>query len=271
MNDLPPRAPRSVLRLLKLLELLAHSQEGLTLAAISVALDSPKSSLLALLRPMVTEDYLVHRNGRYMSGAKTFRLAAAIFEGHQFPRAARQYLVELAESTDESVFLAAIDREAETATYVDIVEGRQAVRYTVPAGTVRPLYSSAAGLCLLAFQKMEWREAYCQNVDIQPLTEYTVQSQAALRVRCNSIREKGVAVSVRESVSDAAGIAAPVFASDGRVDYAVLVGQPAERFRKNDAKMEQLVKTAANKISFCFGGHGFDGTVINKPPEIVVV
>jgi IclR family acetate operon transcriptional repressor len=47
--------PRALTRLLALFDALSASADGLSLADLSIVLDSPKSSLLNLLRPMVAE------------------------------------------------------------------------------------------------------------------------------------------------------------------------------------------------------------------------
>ena len=45
--------PRSLTRLLGLFGVLSHARDGMSLAELNVALESPKSSLLNLLRPLV--------------------------------------------------------------------------------------------------------------------------------------------------------------------------------------------------------------------------
>lgn len=226
----------------------------MTLAEISSELELPKSSLLGLLRPLVSEDYLSHRDGRYALGSRLFQLSAAILELRHFPQIARQHLIDLAEQSGESVALTAIDLNAETVMYVDTIESKQAVRYAASAGSVRSLYCSAAGLCLLSYQAPEWRKSYFDHVSITPLTEFTVRDVKALRKRCEMIRTQGVATSLREAVADAAGLAAPVFSVNGQVEHAVLIGLPAERFAQREHELTELVKEAAARITYSLGG-----------------
>jgi DNA-binding IclR family transcriptional regulator len=254
MADTVGSAPRSVSRIFALLELMARQQRSMTLAEISSELALPKSSLLGLLRPLVSEDYLSHRDGRYSLGSSLFHLSAAILELRQFPQIARQYLTDLAETSGESVVLAAVDLQAETVMYVDTIESKQAVRYAAPTGSIRPLYCSAAGVCLLSFQAPEWREAFLERVSIKPLTEFTVRDVNALRKRCDRIRQLGVATSLREAVVEAAGLAAPIFGINGQVEHAVLIGLPAERFGQREKELTELVKETAARITYCLGG-----------------
>ena len=53
--------PRSLTRLLGLFDVLAKSKHGMSLAELNQALQSPKSSLLNLLRPLVIDGYLALR------------------------------------------------------------------------------------------------------------------------------------------------------------------------------------------------------------------
>src|SRR3546814_3403055 len=73
-----------------------------------------------------------------------------ILSKRSFPEIIRGCMESLAEQTGETVYLAAVDREAGTSTYVEGIDSPQPVSYWVPIGTSRPLYCSAAGLCLLA-------------------------------------------------------------------------------------------------------------------------
>src|SRR3546814_8282672 len=106
----------------------------------------------------------------------------------------------LAEQTGETVYLAAVDREAGTSTYVEGIDSPQPVSYWVPIGTSRPLYCSAAGLCLLAYQDRAWREAYVRRTPLEPLTRRTQTDPDKLLRRLEEIQRDGVASSVGAAV-----------------------------------------------------------------------
>src|SRR5829696_7889817 len=102
--------PRSLTRLLGLFDVLAKSKDGMTLAELNQALQSPKSSLLNLLRPLVVDGYLACENGRYRLGPSIFRLAANIMSVWNFSSTMRPYLEELAQICEESVYLGVLDK-----------------------------------------------------------------------------------------------------------------------------------------------------------------
>lgn len=247
-------APRSLNRLLGLIGAIARADDGLTLARLSAELDAPKSSLLLLLRPLVAMGYLSHSAARYRLGAAMFRLASDVLSLQSFPKLIRPCMEALVARTRESVFLATIDRERKVVTYVERIESPQAVRYSVPAGTTRALYPSAAGRALLAFQDEAWREKYLRTVRLLPLTGRTVVDRAALKKEIDAIRRAGVAITEGEAVDGAAGIAAPVFGAGGEVAHALLIGAPIARFRSElPALREALVEVAARASGLLHG------------------
>ncbi|MEP9370320.1 IclR family transcriptional regulator C-terminal domain-containing protein [Xanthobacter dioxanivorans] len=246
-------APKSTLRVLGIFDVISQASGGLTLAKLSLLLESPKSSLLNLLRPLVAQDYLSYGNGVYTLGPRAFSLASGILGVRKQPSLIRQFAHELAEATHETVIVAALDLAADLAAYVDVIESPQLVRYSVPAGVTRPLYCSAAGRLLLAFQPESWRDAYFERAELKPLTARTVTKVPELRTIIAEIRRTNIAYSSNEAVDGAAGIAAPVCDADGTVVAALLVAAPAMRAEQNRAHLRQEVIRAAARASQALG------------------
>lgn len=241
--------PRSLMRVLKLFEAIARSPNGLTLAELSAHLSAPKSSLLALLRPLVATGHLSHIEGRYGLGHAIFQLSADIMAAHSFSKVVRHYMEDLMLRAGETVYLAAIDRETGQVTYLESVESRQAVRYAVPAGTVRPLYVSSAGRVLLAYQDAAWREGYIRGTKMTHLLTGGAIDKVWLREEIERIRVAGVAVSINESVSGAAGISAPILLADGTATHCLLMAGPAERVQRELPRLKALIREVAGRVS----------------------
>lgn len=241
--------PRSVMRLLRVFEAVAGQREGTTLTQLSSQVGSPKSSLLMLLRPLVAGGYLLHVDNRYRLGGAAYRLAAEILSTRDLNQLMRPYMEEIVAGSQESVFLATLDREAGLVTYAECIDSPQAVRYSAPVGSMRPLYCSAAGLVLLAFQDEAWRERYLRTTTLKSLTPRTVVDKAAIRRNLETIRKQGLAVSIGEAVPGAAGVAAPIVSPDGSVAAALLIGAPAERFQAQLPTLRRLVKEVAGRAS----------------------
>lgn len=240
---------RSSARVVAALEALTRSEEGLGLAELSLAVGAPKSSLLGILRSLVALGYLAHSHGLYRLGPRSFRLAADMLAVRRFPTLVRPVLQDLHARTQETVFLVQLDEVARRSTYVEGIDSPNPIRYTVPTGTTRPLYVSAGGLMLLAFQDTAFIDSYLGSVSLDPLTPRTITDVDKLRQRLQTIRRDGFAVSLGETVPGAAGLAAPIFNADGSVTAGLLIAAPIERFEKRLPEFKRLLREATSLVS----------------------
>lgn len=241
--------PRSLTRLLGLFDVLAKSKDGMTLAELNQALQSPKSSLLNLLRPLVIDGFLACDNGRYRLGPSIFRLAANIMSVWNFSSTMRPYLEELAQMSEESVYLGVLDTVGSVITYVDSIDSPKAVRFSVPVGAARPLYSTAAGRVLLAFGDQDWVDEYLKNTKVTAFTPYTVTSRKALREELENIRKTRVSVSMGETFPESGAIAAPIFGADGKLIAAIAIGAPVSRLEPRLPELRPIISDIAARAS----------------------
>ncbi len=241
--------PRSLTRLLGLFDVLARTKDGMTLAELNQALQSPKSSLLNLLRPLVVDGYLACDNGRYRLGPSVFRLAANIMSVWNFSSTMRPYLEELAARSEESCYLGVLDMGGKVITYVDSIESPKAVRFSVPIGAARPLYSTAAGRVLLAYADAQWLEDYLRNIKLEAYTPYTISSRKALREELEKIRKTRISISMGENLQESGAIAAPIFGADGKNIAAIAIGAPVSRLEPRLAELRPIIADIAGRAS----------------------
>ena len=244
--------PRSLTRLLGLFDVLSLMPDGMSLAELNVTLESPKSSLLNLLRPLVAEGYLIHSAGTYRLGPSIFRLAAGVMSAWNFPKMIRPFLEELVARTGESALLSVLNREAEVLTYVEIIDSPHPVRYQIPVGTTRPLYASSAGRLLLAYADKAWRDQYLASVQIKVKTAMPI-TRASLVREMEKIRSEGVSSSIDGYMVGLAAVAAPVFNGDGKCIAALNIAGPSDRFRHDLDSLKVTVKDVASKASGVVG------------------
>jgi len=249
MSDSEVAGPRSLTRILGLFDALASKPDGLTLAELNGVLESPKSSLLNLLRPLVAEGYLLHSQGLYRLGPTAFRLASHIMSAWSFSKLARPYLEELAVRSKESVYIGILDREAQVITYVDAIDSSHSIRYAITVGANRPLYCTAAGQVLLAFADPKFQERYFRSVKFARMTEHTVTDKNELCKKLEKIRRARLATSVSEMFEGSAALAAPVFGADGQVIAAIAIGAPANRFESELPRLREIVSDIAARLS----------------------
>ena len=245
----PNSGPRSLSRVLGLFDRLATYPEGMSLADLSEELNSPKSSLLNLFRPLVADGYLLHTGGVYRLGPSIFRFASNIMSVWNFSGLVHPYVVELATRCHETVYLGVVDKEAGMITYVDAIDSKQSIRYSIPVGSSRPLYCTAAGRVLLAHEDGDWVEKYIRTVKFKKLTQNTLTDRRLLRKQLLEIRESGIAMSIGELFEESAAIAAPVFRANGKIAAALAIGAPSDRLESELGLLRPLLREIASKAS----------------------
>jgi DNA-binding IclR family transcriptional regulator len=248
--------PRSATRIPQILCLLAAQPAGATLSQLSELSSTPKSSLLALLRALTQSGFLRHRDGRYAIGPEAVKLASAIVSQRQFPDIAIPIVDALATATGERALLAQLDAGAASAVYIYKSESRNALRFIVEVGSREPLYSSAIGRVLLAFQPTGWRANYLRCTKLVPLTRKTNKSKRHLSRLLEAVRRNRLATSYEETIEGVVGIAAPIFGRNGEALAGVVIGAPMARALPRIEDLERQVGEAAAEISRLMGHAG---------------
>ncbi len=240
--------PRSLTRLLALFDALSLAQNGMTLADLNVALESPKSSLLNLLRPLVAEGFLVHSAGTYNLGPAIFRLSASVLSANTTTKVIRPFLAELVERTGESAMWGVLNREVGEVTFTDVVDSPHPLRLQIPAGVRRPLYASPTGWVLLAYADKPWREQYISSM-VTTVETSTPITRALLQREFAKVRADGTLASIDVPVAGLGSVSAPVFDASGDCVGAVNVAGPANRFHANVSSLKIAVKQIAARAS----------------------
>lgn len=247
--------PRSAERMLRILEALAASDDGRTLAALSKEIETPKSSVLNLMRALTQGGYVEHSEGYYRLGPSVFRLASAVLARRRFPEVALPILKRLADATGETAMISEMAQDGREFTYIAKAESRQSLRFAATVGDRRPLYSTAAGLVLLAHMPQAFVQKYLSDTKFEPLTPLTKVTRPAIEAALDDVRRRGYALTTGESTLGLTGIAAPITGSGGLLS-AVVLGLPTERFKERSDEFVAATVKAAQDISAVMGQIG---------------
>ena len=240
--------PRSLTRLLALFDALSLAPSGMTLAELSMTLESPKSSLLNLLRPLVAEGFLVHSAGAYTLGPSIFRLSAGVLSASPVTKMIRPFLTELVERTGESAMWGVLNREVGEVMFTDVVDSPHPVRLQIPVGVRRPLYASPTGWVLLAYADRSWREQYLSSLVTTVVTSVPITRALLLR-EFAKVRADGTLASIDVPVAGLGSVSAPVFDAHGDCVGAVNVAGPSNRFHANVSSLRAAVQQIAGRAS----------------------
>lgn len=246
-------APRSVIRVIQILEHLAASAKGYSLTALAEKMGTPKSSLLNLLRGLVDAHYVRCESGLYTLGGETYRLATTIAGRRQFLQIARPVMQELTEQSGETSLMAVLTPDKLGIIYADKVESQSMFRFAAPVGEPRPVYCTAAGRAIMAFQDEVWLDDYFQRARLIAYNERTVTDKGALRQILAEIQAQGYAATFGEMDHAVAGFAAPVRDEAGVVIASLVLACQIERVSQRKKQLAKLVLEAAQRISHTLG------------------
>ena len=238
ISRMPVRPHRTVDRVTGILEAVALSPRGVTLAELAAALDAAKSSVQELTNGLLARGYLIEEDRRFHLGPGPFILAAranklaALSLDHQF-------LAELSKILRCTVLVGV--RVGDALIYADHA-GQESPSLTFVARTHarRPLYRSAAGKTLLA---------NVPDDEMNRLLDLARPEQAG-EVRqfleeLPEIRSRQLAFNRGITFKDAFAVATPLLASDGSPIAAISAAvDPAEADRLDDVG-EELKKAVA--------------------------
>jgi IclR family pca regulon transcriptional regulator len=152
----------------------------------------------------------------------------------------------LVSETHESSSMSVLD--GTDIVYVARVPTSRIMTVAINVGTRFPAYATSMGRVLLAGMDDTTLEAYLAEVQIDPLTAYTVGSVEELRSRVHDVRSLGYGLVDQELEAGLRSLAAPVRNKQGRVVAAVNVSSHVSRITKDKARRQflpPLLKTAA--------------------------
>lgn len=250
------QSPQSVTRVIRILEALGASARPMSLADLSRALDAPKSSLAALLRGLAEEGFVVATDAAWRLGPGAFGLSSALLEARrrlQSSDLVRDGMRRLADRCGETVLFGVRDEDGQTLTYVDVIESRKTVRFIVPVGDRRPLYSTAGGRALLAAEPEDQLRRYLERLKPEAFTPETETSKRGLAEAVAAAREAGVAQTIDQASEGVTGTAAVIRDAAGTVIGTLIAAAPSLRLADRLAELKRLVREEAATVSRSLG------------------
>ncbi|MDB4897727.1 MAG: IclR family transcriptional regulator [Firmicutes bacterium] len=189
---------------------------------------------------------------KYRLGMKLFELGHRAGEGLELPKIARPHLKRLVEETQESAYLAVMDRTE--VLYLNRVESPQAVRLTSSVGQRLPAHSTGTGKVFLAHLSPQALDDFLSR----PLTRYTTKTitdPTALRQELEGVRTRGYATTLEEHLEGTFSVAAPIFGPRGALIAALGMSGPSYRITDElFSEFSQIMISVAQAISTAMGG-----------------
>jgi len=253
MKKKEPYIVPAVKRAFDILEFLAVEKEA-TFVEIYTKLRLPKSSTYQLLTTMEPRGYIrrIQDGTKYCLGLRLYELGNLAITKFDIKEEAIPILKSMAEKTKLACHMAVLDENE--GVYLTHIEGTNPVRLNAWEGKRIPLYASAMGKALLAWEDEEKIEQFLKDAKFIKATENTIITASAFRQHLKVVRDQGWALNDEEWHPSIRAIAAPIRGVDGKVIAAIdIIGLASDLNDGDLPKYVTILKESAQELSARIG------------------
>lgn len=236
-------------KVVKILDLLAHTFDGLLLADISRRTGMNRSTVYRILSSLESNRMVMRDERlRYRLGFLLYNLGATAKDQNvSFHGKASEQMRRTAEQLGATSFLAV--RDNGRALYVAQAVYGDPHYVAYPAGSSLPLHVGAAGRVLLAYAEPDEIERYLATA-MEKLTPMTISDPEELRRSLAEIRRQGLALTDGDVTIGLGACGAPIHDAAGRVVAAVSISGPSNAvLGSGRARIVDAVRALAGRIS----------------------
>jgi DNA-binding IclR family transcriptional regulator len=215
----------------KAVSILNVLEEGkdLSLTELTQRLKFPKSSVHSLLETLKMEKFVEKDliTGKFHLGIKLIELGYRAQLELDICKISIPFLHGLNMEFDETVHLTVLDNDE--ALYVACIESRRRLRTYSVLGYRAPLYCTAVGKAILAFQPEEEIQRIIREKPLRKFTPNTIDTEERLFEDLSRIRKRGYATDDMEHEEHLRCIGVPIRDAHGHVCASLSLSGPAER------------------------------------------
>jgi DNA-binding IclR family transcriptional regulator len=231
-------------RTVDLFEAFAKLRRPASLSELAAAIGMPLSSCSNLVRTIQARGYLymLRDRGPFYPTARLLEIARTIAANDPILLRVADHLVALSETCDETVVIGTI--RGKEVLYIDVVESKQAIRYSARPGSMRPVHANSIGKAVLSRMDGLTRAELLKRLSYKKLTPKTILSAEALEADIRNSIRRGWFSNSRESVDDLGAVAMPITINGGT--FGISIAGPATRMQAAiDQHVAALKRTCA--------------------------
>lgn len=210
-------------RALDLIELLATSENGLSIAELSAVTDLPKSTIHRILTTYAERHYIEKDEETciYSLGYKFVEIASIYLNKIVLKTEATPIMHEMATIFDAISYLGVLENNE--VMYLERVEKVNTLRLYTQIGKREPLHCTALGKILMAALPDEQFEHIAHQLTYTAFTPNTITNYEDYKKEILEVRQKGYAVDRGEHVVTDNCLAVPIYDYTGKVMAAMSI------------------------------------------------
>ncbi|WP_082492646.1 IclR family transcriptional regulator [Arthrobacter sp. Leaf69] len=235
---------------LGLLVLLGDEPRGASAAELSRRAELPFSTTYRLLGSLTRDGFVDYEpdGRRYHLGLRIFQLGQRVSNHHGFAGTALPILRRVTDETGEATILSV--RDGNHHLTVNKVDGPQTFRVTSDPGHLGALHTTSVGKALVAFADDATRSRLVDELELEPLTEFSITDREAFRAEIELVRQRGFAVMDQENELGMRAVAVPVLNAQGAAFASLATAVPVFRMSVEAlVALVPLLQSAAAELS----------------------
>lgn len=220
---------KSAYKIFQVMELLVDRKK-LSLSEISQELEITKSTTQRILNTLKDLKYILQDNNslEYFPSIKLYQLGNQVIDYYPIKSIAKPHLLELYGKVNETINLAILNEDH--VVYLDKLVSTSPLRVELEIGTQFPIYSSALGKAIAAFNK----KTYAFKDRYIPYTKNTISSDQKLLEELDQVKKLGYAMDREEYIEGLICIAVPVLDRSQKPLAAISMSIPTIRFKEDN-------------------------------------
>ncbi len=238
---------------LRILDYFTLREPELSLRELSEKSGLYKSRIHRLCGTLVALGFLSRMpSSSYRLGPKLMTLGKIYENSNSLVTLSRPIMKQLADTAGESVALFQLEGESSFCLAREL--GSSRLVFSIQEGDNMDLHASAAGRVLLAYGPEELLDKILSQPKLERFTSETITNSKTLKNKLPDIRKRGYDINRGERELEVAAIAAPIFDHENKVESALAIVGPVQRFsfEREDEIVKNLLE-ATKKISELLG------------------
>lgn len=244
---------QSLDRALSILETLSEEDE-LGLTAISNLVNLNKTTTYRIISALKDNGYVKQgKNRKYSLTFKMFRLGNRTVQKFDFMSEAKRFLIKLASEVDQVIHL--VIQDGSQILYVDkyTPSKKTSIMKKSVVGKRAPMYCTAAGKAILAFQSEDKIKKVWDETEIVKYTSRTIVSYETFLQDLKRIRKNGYSTEFEEYQLGVYCIGTPFYNLHGDIVGAISISIPLSDGQTKTYYVDKLMKYG-QKISTIIEG-----------------